>query len=88
VACCESGIIHIVLLISQKDYVLYKRRINILCARHAVVTFGNCGFKENKIGSPLQTCGDKIAVFHLRTCAFCNTLHRQGDLHYYGEKGT
>jgi len=41
VACCEIGIIHLVLMISQKDYVLYKRRINTVCARHAVISFGN-----------------------------------------------
>ncbi len=59
VACCESGIIHLVLLISQKDYVLYKSRINTVCARHAVTAFGNSGFKENMIGYPLQACGDR-----------------------------
>jgi len=59
VACCEIGIIHLVLLISQKDYVLYKRRINILFAGHTVTTFGNGGFKENKIGAPLTACGGR-----------------------------
>ena len=59
VACCEIGIIHLVLLISQKDYVPYNRRINKVCARHAVTTFCNSGFKENKIGSPPQVCGDR-----------------------------
>ena len=58
-ACCEIGIIHLVILISQKDYVHYKSRINTVCARHAVTTFGNSGFKDNKIASPLQACGDR-----------------------------
>ncbi len=58
-ACCESRIIHLVLLISQKDYVLYKKRINIVCERHIVTTFGNGGFKENKIGSPLHGFASK-----------------------------
>ena len=85
VAFCDIGIIHLVLLISQKDYVLYKRRINIVCARHAVTTFGNSGFKENKIGSPLTACGGRNCRFappnelsnrirHDIVCKCCNRM--------------
>ena len=37
VTCYASGIMYIVLLISQKDYVLYKVRINIVFARYTVL---------------------------------------------------
>ena len=41
--CYASEIMPIVLLISQKDYVLYEKRTDIVFAGHAVASFGNGG---------------------------------------------
>ena len=41
--CCASEIRPIVLLISQKDYVLYEKRTDIVFAGHTVTSFGNGG---------------------------------------------
>ena len=52
---------YIVLLISQKDYVLYKIRTNIVFARHTVIGFSDSGLS-------------KLQFFHLCNCALCNKL--------------
>ena len=52
---------YIVLLISQKDYVLYKIRINIVFARHTVIGFSDGGLL-------------KLQFFHLCTYALCTKL--------------
>ncbi len=61
VTCCAGGIMYVVLLISHKDYVLYKIRINIVFARHTVIGFSDGGLS-------------KLQFFHLYTCTLYTKL--------------